>query len=153
MIEQLAAARDVLRSALDQYLSVCLFIDKSYVDGCLPASTFVGLMNGISDELSHAPIYEEALLRARLACASVRNRSSQIVPLNRLPADILIQIFQLVTIKQNCLKIDKNSEKKHKNPKYPSLLTQVCSRWRQVAMAAGTSGLILISPGIFLTRE
>ncbi|KAG8687301.1 hypothetical protein FRC11_007455, partial [Ceratobasidium sp. 423] len=137
MPEQFTTARDLLRSALDQYLNACLPFDKSCIEGCFYDGTGIALMDGISDELLHAPSYEATLNEAREVFASTKSRSARITPINRFPTDVLTEIFKLVTVDQNCIENDKSSEGKNISPKYPCLLARVCSRWRQVVIGAG----------------
>ncbi|GAB1522908.1 U3 snoRNP protein [Rhizoctonia solani] len=136
MIAKLNAVRQSLRSALDQYLEMCLAIDYSFTDNSSPQYGFELLTNAIVDELELFTSYEKKLSQAKAALGTARNRSAIAVPFSRLPNDILIRIFELVTTEHSCIAHKQKQANKYIVPRYPSLLAHVCSRWRRVVMSS-----------------
>ncbi|KAG8680174.1 hypothetical protein FRC11_002850, partial [Ceratobasidium sp. 423] len=67
------------------------------------------------------------------------NCSATHSPINVLPPEILLYIFQLVISSQECLnRTPTNSHSQKRVPAYPDTLMHVCSRWRYVGMNSPT---------------
>ncbi|KDN39734.1 hypothetical protein RSAG8_08652, partial [Rhizoctonia solani AG-8 WAC10335] len=135
-LTQLNVAHNLLRAASDQYLTACSSINRAHTYGTLPREALPELMRSVSDELVLIHDLGKTLLTARAILAATRNHVSFVVPICRLPDEVLVKIFQLVAAEQSC-SFHANTGKIICQPLgYPTLLTHVCSRWRQVAMAS-----------------
>ncbi|KAL5633787.1 hypothetical protein ACGC1H_005846 [Rhizoctonia solani] len=136
VITQLNVAYNLLRASIDQYLAVCSSINQANAYGSLPDTVLPELVKCVSDELVRVRDLGQTLLTARAVLAATRNHVSFIVPISRLPDDILIHIFQLVTTEHIGRSHDIDGKISHRSLGYPMLLTRVCSRWRRVAMGS-----------------
>ncbi|CAE6441668.1 unnamed protein product [Rhizoctonia solani] len=79
------------------------------------------------------------LNRLKPDLARTHNYSSGLVPINSLPPEILTHIFRLLRPKPcqlHKLSYYDNEVKTIEYPTYPDYLAQVCTLWRQVAMAS-----------------
>ncbi|KAH7323332.1 hypothetical protein B0J17DRAFT_633234 [Rhizoctonia solani] len=129
-VTQLNLAHNQLHSALDRYLTVCSSIKRSHAYGHVPQDTLAELMSRVSNELALAHDLGKMLLKARAVLASTRNDAHRVVPMSRLPDDVLVQIFQLITSENDC-----NAVNNKRNSIYPPQVVMTCKRlWLHVDM-------------------
>ncbi|KAH7338165.1 hypothetical protein B0J17DRAFT_661108 [Rhizoctonia solani] len=131
MINKLSAASSRLHAALDEYLGVCLEIQNAMeVDHSV---TLIDLADHMSHEMTMVSSHESTFKKAKIAISRARNRSS-ILFINLLPVEILMQIFRLIVQSEShCANTKYTPHSTVKSyPKYPDLLTHVCSRWRNI---------------------
>jgi hypothetical protein len=128
MINELSLASSNLQAALERYIRACSAIqDRYFQQDSIPQE----LSSRVADELLLATSYETQVKQAKIAISRVINCTA-LVPINALPTEILAQIFQLLTYGKPCIGVDHDNATKIIFPKYPDLLSCVCSRWRQV---------------------
>lgn len=151
MMEELNAASNHLRAALQRYVHAC-----SAVQICLIRENIINhrasqqLSDCIGNELLHIHSYETSIKQAKAAISLSRNCLSAVVPVNALPSEILGYIFQLVLDAQPC-----NLDPSLRKPLPTDLdqLTHVCTRWRQVAISTHTLwSHIDIAPGYSFSK-
>ncbi|CAE6451244.1 unnamed protein product [Rhizoctonia solani] len=153
VVSQLAVARNSLCTALNHYLAVCFSINESHAYGRLPEGILPELMTCVSNELVLIPDLEQTLLKARATLASTRNCAPCIAPISRLPDDILVRIFQMITVERRCNAHVDNGARSYQLLGYPRLLTHVCSRWREVALASKRLWLHVDIPSYISCKE
>ncbi|KAG8710102.1 hypothetical protein FRC11_004875, partial [Ceratobasidium sp. 423] len=135
MSQELAAAGDHLRSALDRYVRACSNArDACFSGGQLNSSRVLQkcLEKESGDIVSHAQKLEDA----RAAIHAARNSIPKAARITELPAEILARIFQLTLPGQSCLvrRVYSGTISQIKYPLYPDALAHVCSYWRRVAI-------------------
>ncbi|CAE7178439.1 unnamed protein product [Rhizoctonia solani] len=123
MIEELNNARSLLKSALDRYLTACLCIRKNCLENASFANVSPGLLPHIESEEHFVTEFETKLQRAKAAIRTSRNCSTLLVPIHKLPSEILERIFLLLATPQPGP--DRSS---------PEVLSHVCSRWRKTVL-------------------
>ncbi|CAE6455683.1 unnamed protein product [Rhizoctonia solani] len=137
MVQELVAAGDQLCSSLDRYVRAC----SSTRAACLSGGRLddspelrKSLEKQSNDIMSHITKLEDA----RAAVQAVRSNIPKLTPINDLPVEILARIFHLFLPDQSCLVQRGYTGKitKIKYPLYPDTLAQVCSYWRQIAVAS-----------------
>ncbi|KAG8682889.1 hypothetical protein FRC11_014223, partial [Ceratobasidium sp. 423] len=97
-----------------------------------------GLLNSVTSELRLAETYKDRLTQAQILVRQARNNPVN-VRINSLPPEVLTHIFRLVLSPQPCPLRVIDHWNRHNPvifPKYPDILSQVCSRWRQIAFAS-----------------
>lgn len=128
----------ILYSALCDYLDVCTSIQNYYhkanAAGGVPRALSASVANEISLITS---LYETKMKQAKSSLSQAINSSSVIVPINSLPSEILLRIFQLVVGERPC-SIKLYRAKRISLPKYSEILSRVCTRWRHIAMGSPT---------------
>lgn len=154
MIEELHTASELLRSALDRYLNACANFANHYD----PRTTLNQLSRSLSDsvanelqlvnlnhsarslpdsittELQLVDSYGGQLKQAKAIIRRIRNDTPAVVPISALPSDILTDIFQLVQHGHSCT--NEGFELPDSSwDYYPGLISQVCSRWRQITLS------------------
>lgn len=128
----------LLCSALNEYLDVCSSIEKSYQLANTAGGVPKALSASVSSQISLiTTLYETKLKRAKSTLSWAINSSSDVVPINCLPSEILMGIFHLVVGIRPC-GVKHNSGAKITLPKYPDFLSRVCTRWRQIVMDTPT---------------
>ncbi|CAE6533456.1 unnamed protein product [Rhizoctonia solani] len=133
MLDELRVAGDLLRLAIDRYLSACLAIKRcstgySRLAGqpqlACPTSRMV------LDEVSLLGEHETKLRESKTALHQIVNLYPDVVPVSRLPIDILVRIFTRLTEEE----YHALSNVKPAISKYPMSLSRVCSNWRQIVL-------------------
>lgn len=136
-MEGLITTSNSFGAALEGYLSACSAVGNS--------STIISqpLLNLLADELLRVSSYVTKLAHAKATLGRLRNHAFTLTPINSLPDEVLGRIFDLVVSTESCngkeiTKLDNISNRGSFNdlPKYPDLLSQVCSRWRQIMIAS-----------------
>ncbi|CAE6471005.1 unnamed protein product [Rhizoctonia solani] len=135
MLEELRVAGDLLRLALDRYLSACLAIKRcsagySRLAGqpqlACPTSRMV------LDEVSLLGEHETKLRESKTALHQIVNLYPDVVPVSRLPIDILVRIFTQLTVEEYEHAL--SDVQKTAISKYPMTLSHVCSNWRHIVI-------------------
>ncbi|KAL5632226.1 hypothetical protein ACGC1H_000280 [Rhizoctonia solani] len=147
-MEALRSAGNQLRSALDQYLSVCSSIQHRFSQGGA-SNVSERCLHHIVTEMAHFSTYPSKLKEAEVSISQVYNNLSQIVPINQFPPEIMTHIFHLVPASEPCnLRLIAGAEldpqilrrptrsRVENFPMYPDYLAQVCTRWRRIALAS-----------------
>ncbi|CAE6383234.1 unnamed protein product [Rhizoctonia solani] len=133
MIDKLSAASNRLRDALDHYLDVCLEMERALEAN--PQIAFVDPADRMSCELDMLSSHVEIIGKAKAKINRARNWSSAL-PINKMPIEIIMQIFQWVVHSEYfCANSNRRSTIIF-SPKYPELLTHVCSRWRRILISS-----------------
>ncbi|CAE6429145.1 unnamed protein product [Rhizoctonia solani] len=135
MSQELAAAEDHLRPALDRYVRAC----SSARDACISGgwlNSSPDLLKNLQKRSDNIASHIQKLQGARAVIHAARNSISKITLLNEFPAEILAHIFQLVLPGQSCLVLRGSERKmsKIKYPLFPDALAHVCSYWRRIAI-------------------
>lgn len=135
MLEELNAATRQLDHALQRYSKAC-----SSFENCTISQL---LLNRLSDELLMATSYETRMRQVKSVLSrTMVNPHPLVAPplttINSLPPEILCCIFQLVTSEEDCIGEIIGDEEDEEFPKYPELLSHVCSRWRQILISRGS---------------
>ncbi|CAE6369270.1 unnamed protein product [Rhizoctonia solani] len=133
-INELEDASNELEAALDEYLNAC-FVTPNLETTlgtqkivCVPGSNDYEL---IAKEYPRVALFEKQIKQAKAAISASRNTSSVTVPVNALPVEVLIRIFEFVANAESC-KLGPRSQTYMKMPQYPVLLTHVCAHWRRI---------------------
>ncbi|KAH7345739.1 hypothetical protein B0J17DRAFT_713286 [Rhizoctonia solani] len=140
MLQDICAASQALSEALDRYMGAFSSLQSCCSHGA-PLNNILELSESLAKERSLTPIYHEKLSKAELTMRQIHN-SPMITPVNRFPPEILASIFHLVQIQdmKPCslerLGLDIFGTLSPACPKYPDILSHVCSRWRQVAIGS-----------------
>ncbi|KAB5590376.1 F-box-like domain containing protein [Ceratobasidium theobromae] len=99
------------------------------------------LMKRINNQLHLVDFYQAQLHQAKASLRTVANSSPTVVPISVLPPEIMLRIFKFVIGAQPGI-IGKGKDRLNiqsvslRFPKYPDLLSHVCSHWRQIALAS-----------------
>ncbi|KAF8740247.1 F-box-like, partial [Rhizoctonia solani] len=126
-MDWLEFAGNRLEAALDRYIEAILAQQKSYAQE--PTEVLVR-SSGHSPNLI---VFEQKIQQVKASIGLIRNSSTAIVPIHRLPSNLLSRIFIKVTDSETCkLKLDSTD----KLPKVPIYLTHVCTQWRKIAIAS-----------------
>ncbi|KAF8686527.1 hypothetical protein RHS04_00176 [Rhizoctonia solani] len=134
MMEKLSVASNRLRDALDEYLAVCGGIERAVEED--PTGALIDPTDYISCELDMVNSYAETIDKAKAKIKRVRNWSSAIA-INRLPIEILMQIFEWAVRSEHCANSYRQSHSPIElYPKQPELLSHVCSRWRNILLSS-----------------
>ncbi|CAE6522477.1 unnamed protein product [Rhizoctonia solani] len=137
MLEDIHAASNLLRAALEQYIGACSTLhDGHSFDNNINSE--VELSNFVYSELNLVEAYKNKLRQAEAAVKRAKNNLTS-VPVNTLPPEVLTHIFHLVLAQQPCsLRTPHypSSRTPVPFPLYPEIFTHVCSRWRQIALAS-----------------
>ncbi|EUC59674.1 F-box-like domain protein, putative, partial [Rhizoctonia solani AG-3 Rhs1AP] len=133
MLDELRSASDALNAALDRYLDICTSIRQHYCKGDNNVSRDLEGLSLIANEVLLITSFKTKIHQADAAISLVRNTMPTVVPINALPEEILSRIFHLVTYGEPC-----KFHHTYEYPAYPTLLTHVCSRWRQAAINSPT---------------
>lgn len=84
------------------------------------------------------PSRADQLMKARVTFNRIRNRSTSLVPINRLPMEVLLQIFRFAARKGSCTLCDALLSDPHLHklncPEPPLSLTHVCQHWRTIVV-------------------
>jgi hypothetical protein len=143
MIEELAAASNLLNAAIERYLTACLAIQNCFNQGGTFDSTPQELANCVASEFLSVTSFETKIQQARVAISLSRNRISTLVSINTLPSEILGHIFHLVIRAEACINtFDYDIRREYYNPKpFPyvyqlDLLSHVCSSWRKILIGS-----------------
>ncbi|KAG8795833.1 hypothetical protein FRC12_008986 [Ceratobasidium sp. 428] len=84
----------------------------------------------LADRLSPLSVAEHKLRESLAFLCRTRNTSQSIVPINKLPAEILSRVFECVHSQQDC--VDNINVDLRLSPL--AVLPSVCASWRQVAL-------------------
>ncbi|CEL53572.1 hypothetical protein RSOLAG1IB_06427 [Rhizoctonia solani AG-1 IB] len=133
MIDKLSAASNRLRDAIDYYLDVCLEIERALEENC--HTTLADSIDRMSRELDVLNSHVETIGKAKTTISRARNWSSAL-PINRLPVELLAQIFQWAVDSERFCANPSSISPTMLPPKYPELLTHVCSRWRKILISS-----------------
>lgn len=89
-------------------------------------------------DLHVLPFRADQLLQARTTLNRLRNRSTSLTPVNRLPLEVLLQIFRLTVWQTPCARCDPSVSNptlaKYDHLKALLTLTHVCKHWRKIAI-------------------
>ncbi|QRW20854.1 F-box-like protein [Rhizoctonia solani] len=130
---KLSVASNRLRDALDEYLAVCGGIERAVEED--PTGALIDPTDYISCELDMVNSYAETIDKAKAKIKRVRNWSSAIA-INRLPIEILMQIFEWGPFRALRQLLPSISFANRALPKQPELLSHVCSRWRNILLSS-----------------
>ncbi|CAE6478553.1 unnamed protein product [Rhizoctonia solani] len=124
MVEELNTTRSLLSDALDRYLDACLTIQQYHLEKRSLTDVPPELSPHVESEDRLTTELEGKLRKAKAAMRWSRNCSPSLVPIHKLPSDLLAHIFLLVVNLQSGLDWSGS----------PEVLAHVCSRWREVAL-------------------
>ncbi|KAG8753696.1 hypothetical protein FRC11_007193 [Ceratobasidium sp. 423] len=134
MLDELTASTNLLCTAIERYYSACLAIQRSFARGEKPHLTTPHLPLRMDAEAQVVSLLEVKLQKAKAALNWSRNRSNTHMTVNDLPPEILARIFQIVHRTEPCAKREYNRGVKEE-PMYLTILSHVCSRWREIAFS------------------
>ncbi|CAE6465594.1 hypothetical protein ACGC1H_002555 [Rhizoctonia solani] len=136
MIDELNHASFLLDNALDRYFMACSTIQDHY----LQSESFGTIPNILSQRVAHEALilskYELKLQASRARINWARNSSTHLVPINSLPPEVLVRIFQFALGSNNIGNMYRHprlNRKEVRDTTSSDVLSQVCSYWRQVA--------------------
>lgn len=132
LIQELDTASSLLSDALRRYIAACHAIKNFYwQSNGIPHA----LSNRVANELRSVISYETNIRQAKSIVGQTRNCSPTLSPIQSLPPEVLASVFQIVVGVRPCgIKAGDSSGTNASLTKYPDLLSQVCSRWRRVAI-------------------
>jgi hypothetical protein len=141
MLKELRSASERLRTLdliLHQYLIWCTLLDDSFTYGrnWSALDEDPELPSFLEKELAFISSCEASIHRMRVTVGHSRNLCINVTPINKLPSEILIQIFHFVSANSCPLLPSGDSSRRTMVPKYPDHLSHVCSHWRQVALSS-----------------
>ncbi|CAE6398859.1 unnamed protein product [Rhizoctonia solani] len=135
MLDELRVASDLLRLALYRYRNACLAIKRCsteyYPFAGQPQST-CPTSHMVLDEASLLEEHETKLRKSRITLHQIVNLYPDVVPVSRLPIDILVRIFTRLTEEEYEHALSDN--RKATINMYPMTLSHVCSHWRQIVL-------------------
>ncbi|CEL60353.1 hypothetical protein RSOLAG1IB_09571 [Rhizoctonia solani AG-1 IB] len=134
MLEELTAAGDALRIALDRYSNACLLVQRSFAPGQTPRMTTPQLSLRMDDEVQLITSLETKLLRARAAINWSRNNANTHLTINDLPSELLAHILDLVCRSHPCAQKEYSALTFKKKQTNPVAFSLVCSHWRTVVL-------------------
>ncbi|KAJ1302167.1 hypothetical protein OPQ81_000995 [Rhizoctonia solani] len=137
IFEDLNKASTILSGALDIYLTTCAKLRDQYFQE-LATHKLDELLDRVANELQLVTSYGAKLKHAEALMKVIRNSTPTIVPINSLPSEILIRIFHIVVDAQP-EPLDASGlpfKMSLSFPKYPEILSQVCFKWRQIAIGS-----------------
>ncbi|QRW11603.1 F-box-like protein [Ceratobasidium sp. AG-Ba] len=127
------STRDALSRAIDEFLAASHTLQEilalpSHTPGSYHSLT--QMIVSVNSELDSIRLDAEKLARAHLSLSRERNRSEALVPVHRLPQEILSTMMIAA-----CARLTR-SDREYDNQRYssPFTLSSVCSSWRQVAL-------------------
>ncbi|KDN48394.1 hypothetical protein RSAG8_02986, partial [Rhizoctonia solani AG-8 WAC10335] len=115
-------------------ISVCLSIKQCYPQG-KASTTTQELFSSLDSESVWLPLLEIKLKEAEAAVNWTRNLSNSLIPINKLPPELLAHVFQLLPSWQSRAQKTRGSLN-GKSAKYPGALSHVSSHWRRVAISS-----------------
>ncbi|KAG8681514.1 hypothetical protein FRC11_001025, partial [Ceratobasidium sp. 423] len=133
MLQELHAASKVLHLALDRYFTACdaLVANSKSLNSL---HTLQEISDSVTRELQSAASYANRISQAKSAIGVARNSYSSIVPISSLPEEIILRIFHLVLgAEQSTFETEVDEGRL---PQQSLATTQVCSRWRQIALGS-----------------
>ncbi|CAE6498421.1 unnamed protein product [Rhizoctonia solani] len=134
-LQAIKEASEQLHTAWEHYLQACSDLDnliwqrETYYDPCR------GFLQYIDDELARLSRYEENAQRAQRTLKRVRQCACYLAPIHSLPSEILLRIFY-VLLAGPCSLGQLNYETPVPQNQKPGPITQVCSRWRNIATSS-----------------
>lgn len=137
LVGELEQAGDLLVSALDKYLSACFAIrDHSQkADSLIDVPRAVA--SRITSMLSLAASVETKMSEGNLAISQAIKRFPALLPINYISSETLAHILHLAAgtyeLPWSCA-LRHRQGKLTTMPKYPDLLSHVCTRWRRIML-------------------
>ncbi|GAB1518489.1 hypothetical protein RhiTH_001548 [Rhizoctonia solani] len=119
-----------LEAALSQYLDASLAVRRECINQTTAGPVLQNLR--LTGQLDEAVLLEQKIQRARVAISFARNASPSIVPIHRLPPDLLAKIFLLFPTTESCIL---DSGARTVPQEYPICVSHVCTHWRQIAIS------------------
>ncbi|KAG8694557.1 hypothetical protein FRC08_008409 [Ceratobasidium sp. 394] len=129
------SAHSQLAHAVQNYVDNCTALQAALaVPPQLPSTQHLRdrAFSELDPDLPALPAYENCLLESRLALNKLRNMSHALVPINRLPSEILDLIFSFATKKVS--KPGGGVLFMRSVPACPATISSVCRLWRQKAL-------------------
>ncbi|KAG8684949.1 hypothetical protein FRC08_013396, partial [Ceratobasidium sp. 394] len=146
--EQWRNGGGLLTTSVNHYLGACLALEASCSDlnrAFSNAPSVLTTLHDMDEELFHIISLQHQLERARTVLARARNRSPQIVLINRLPREILAYIFELAVLSEfwgfSIIDEDDYQVKLGDEidlPYHPCVLSEVCTAWHRLAVDTPT---------------
>ncbi|CCO31079.1 hypothetical protein BN14_05113 [Rhizoctonia solani AG-1 IB] len=135
MLKDLRTASSALCGALDHYVDICAKLQSRYFEE-RAVDKVDELLDGVTSELQLVASYVTKLKQAEAPMKALRNNSPIVVPVSRLPTEMLARIFQIVVDDQPELDdmLRDTLFVSLSLPKYPESLSHVCFGWRRVAL-------------------
>ncbi|CEL56530.1 hypothetical protein RSOLAG1IB_07879 [Rhizoctonia solani AG-1 IB] len=127
----------MLEVALNEYLDACQGFQIANPNSISEAHELIDVIPStitpecLANEYTRITLLEKKIQRTKAVLEISRNRASVITPVDSLPAEVLIHILRLVAESESC-ELDPWSPGYGGLPKYPVLLTHVCTRWRRI---------------------
>ncbi|KAH7341641.1 hypothetical protein B0J17DRAFT_647360 [Rhizoctonia solani] len=131
-MEELMTSCDFLDSALERYYKACVALELEVYHNFAQADLYGLFLKDLGDKLSKSNSYQHKLRRCEMTLHRIRNHSPSIAPINALPPEVLTRIFNMLHSSSCCFGNRKSSQ--ISVPLYPDTLSQVCSRWRRIAI-------------------
>ncbi|KAF8599900.1 hypothetical protein BDV93DRAFT_525748 [Ceratobasidium sp. AG-I] len=138
VLQEWENGRTHLAKAVKSYVGATAALRAAIIT--YPLWTLHSLTSTLEEEIESLPLELLELEKARMVLANARN--TQCSPINRLPSELLVSIFQIVV--DSAYPYDSYDCTSYANP--AAKLVQVCSRWHQVASEAGTLWSCVVIP-------
>ncbi|KAF8597646.1 hypothetical protein BDV93DRAFT_527243 [Ceratobasidium sp. AG-I] len=133
-------ARRALDDAIQQYLdsSIALAAAVSWPSGSFSdQNAFEAAVNTIRSDILSLKMRHERLDSAQSSLCRIQNKSSTLIPFNKLPLEIMARIFHM-SAGRSCV-CDSVSQTlhpvEHYGPKTLLAITHVCAYWRDIAIS------------------
>jgi hypothetical protein len=129
-------SRQQLDYAIQHYLETTLVLRTSICDHSIDQSFLKNAIHEISNDLNNLSARTDSLKKSQAILSQIRNRSTFLVPINRLPPEVLLLVFRFSTWKGSCGRFDPSMPRfdQHHLPKSLFTLTHVCTDWRSILL-------------------
>jgi hypothetical protein len=131
--QQWRDARDHLDIAIQRFLERTIALDTAIRDP-INRSIIDDTILEVTDDLNNMLSRVENLKISQATLNQIRNRSDVLVPINKLPSEILVSIFQFSTWAGSCGQYDLSatSIEQHHSATTLFSLTSICTHWRSI---------------------
>ncbi|KAL5638823.1 hypothetical protein ACGC1H_003247 [Rhizoctonia solani] len=123
--KKIKATGTILSSALDRYIDTSLAIRDSYLTRDSSATTPPGYPSHVESERQFVAALELKLQKAKLVINQTHNCSTTLVPIHKLPQELLAGIFQFLF----------ESRPKWDYQSRPETVSRVCTQWRNLSLS------------------
>ncbi|CAE6504927.1 unnamed protein product [Rhizoctonia solani] len=118
---------------MSRYSEACSSILDHFNSGSSPVKE-VGSV--VITELVKLVAYESKFEQAKVSLRRTRNQNPDLVPINKLPTEIMVHIFRFLCSSGGCFLPADYSPRRERQVIYPDALLRVCSSWRQIVFTS-----------------
>lgn len=131
-------ARHQLNHAIQQFLENSTTLNIVLSSRSVDSSFLEEATSEVHQDLSCMATRMDNLEKTQVILRQIRNSSASLVPINKLPPEILLHVFQILTFQNSCRQYHSSisSLGQHKVREMLLTLTHVCTRWRTIVVGA-----------------